>query len=238
MPLVSDEVTCGGKNGGAAREEGSPIVSLPPMSVLHTCMDLVNAPIMEEVVVEGLDLKSVGPVFEGSTTEIVNIHGSRRKVRLLSDVIQSVLSPEERELPAKYSSKKGRGRLLDWCKLNVDETQDHSSGFTACGGLIRDHNGRWVRDFAHLLGVCSSIKVELWAVHEGLVQAWALGLRRVVVEVDSTLVLCLLSQHPGMVLSMIIVQHLLTLLGRDWSVNLVHFFRETNVVADSLAQLL
>ncbi|KAK8716620.1 hypothetical protein V6N13_043925 [Hibiscus sabdariffa] len=111
MPLVSDEVTCGGKNGGAAREEGSPIVSLPPMSVLHTCMDLVNAPIMEEVVVEGLDLKSVGPVFEGSTTEIVNIHGSRRKVRLLSDVIQSVLSPEERELPAKYSSKKGRGRL-------------------------------------------------------------------------------------------------------------------------------
>ncbi|KAL4377701.1 hypothetical protein GQ457_02G019130 [Hibiscus cannabinus] len=86
------------------------------------------------------------------------------------------------------------GPLVDWCKLNVDGARDLSTGFSACGGLIRDHGGQWMRGFARSLGVCSPIEAELWAVHEGLVQAWVLGLRRIVAEVD------------------------------NWSVKLVHFF--------------
>ncbi|KAK8495562.1 hypothetical protein V6N11_008789 [Hibiscus sabdariffa] len=39
------------------------------------------------------------------------------------------------------------------------------------------------------VGVCSPIKVELWASHDGLVQAWVLGKTHVAMEVDSTLVM-------------------------------------------------
>ncbi|KAK8504468.1 hypothetical protein V6N13_126143 [Hibiscus sabdariffa] len=73
---VPNEITC-----------GSLVVSLPPPPVLDVDMDLVIVSIEEEAVVEGSDLYSVGPVIEGSTIEILHIHGSRQKVRRLTDVI-------------------------------------------------------------------------------------------------------------------------------------------------------
>ncbi|KAK8581429.1 hypothetical protein V6N13_144455 [Hibiscus sabdariffa] len=124
----------------------------------------------------------------------------------------------------------------DWCKLNVDRARDHSLGFASCGGLIRDHNGQWLRGFARSLGVCSPIEVELWAVHEGLVQACVLGLKRIVLEVDGTLVVHLFSLLPRIVPSMTMVQHITSLLNRDWSVKIVHSFRKANAVADRLAK--
>ncbi|KAK8627918.1 hypothetical protein V6N13_135514 [Hibiscus sabdariffa] len=133
MPLASDGVTLGGLNGGVMREEGmsgkvvlevrlrekndvvswwgndlsegSPVVSLPPPPML----DML--PIVEGAIIEGSDLNIARPVIKGSIIEIISTHGSRRKVRLLSDVIQNVLSLEERDLAANFSSRKGRGRL-------------------------------------------------------------------------------------------------------------------------------
>ncbi|KAK8644269.1 hypothetical protein V6N13_123580 [Hibiscus sabdariffa] len=46
---------------------------------------------------------------------------------------------------------------VDWCKINVDGVWDHATRFTACGGLVCDHNGCWVRGFARSIGVCSPI---------------------------------------------------------------------------------
>ncbi|KAK8476339.1 hypothetical protein V6N11_005044 [Hibiscus sabdariffa] len=103
--------------------------------------------------------------------------------------------------------------LVGWCKLNVNGVRDHATSFAACGGLICEHGGRWVRCFARSLGVCSPIEVELWAVHEGLVQAWVLCLKHVVVEVDSTLVLWLLSPHSRIVSSMTILQYISSFLS-------------------------
>ncbi|KAL4386440.1 hypothetical protein GQ457_09G009190 [Hibiscus cannabinus] len=125
----------------------------------------------------------------------------------------------------------------DWFKVNVDGARDHRTGLAACGGLIRDHEGRWVRDFARSVGVCSPIESELWAVHEGLVQAWALGLRRVVVEVDSLSVLRLMLHRNDTEVPMTIVHHIFELLSRDWLIKFVHVYREANAVADRLAKL-
>ncbi|KAK8612876.1 hypothetical protein V6N13_092980 [Hibiscus sabdariffa] len=61
------------------------------------------------------------------------------------------------------------------------------------------------------VGVCSPIKVELWASHDGLVQAWVLGKTHVAMEVDSTLVMRLLSPHSRMVASLTILQHIFAL---------------------------
>ncbi|KAL4281837.1 hypothetical protein GQ457_03G013450 [Hibiscus cannabinus] len=138
MPLALDEVTVGGLNGGVMREEGmsgkvilevrlrekndivrwwgndllegSSVVSLPPPPMLDTSTDLVNVLIVEGDFIEGSDLNIARPVIKGSITEITSTHGSRRKVMLFSDVIQNVLSLEERDLAMKFSSRKGRGR--------------------------------------------------------------------------------------------------------------------------------
>ncbi|KAK8544257.1 hypothetical protein V6N13_034619 [Hibiscus sabdariffa] len=83
-------------------------------------------------------------------------------------------------LPISRANARWVSPPVDWFKLNVDGTRDHNTGFAVCGGLVRDHDGRWVRGFAQSMGVCSPIEAELWAVHEGLVQAWVLGLKRVV----------------------------------------------------------
>ncbi|KAL4354865.1 hypothetical protein GQ457_06G014830 [Hibiscus cannabinus] len=139
-------------------------------------------------------------------------------------------------LPVPRANARWVSPPMDWFKLNVDGARDNATGFAACGGLIRDHDGRWVRGFARSVGVCFPIESELWAVHEGLVQAWVLGLKRVMVEVDSASVLRLLSQRSCRESSMTIVQHIYSLLSRDWSIKFVHAYRESNAVADSLAK--
>ncbi|KAK8689808.1 hypothetical protein V6N13_088518 [Hibiscus sabdariffa] len=103
-------------------------------------------------------------------------------------------------------------------------------------GLIREHGGTWVMVFARSVGVCSPIEAELWAVHEGLVQAWVMGLKHVVVEVDSKLMLRLLSLNSRMVSLMTILHHIFALLSRNWSIKFVHSFREANVVVDKLTK--
>ncbi|KAK8624581.1 hypothetical protein V6N13_089473 [Hibiscus sabdariffa] len=61
-----------------------------------------------EGVIEGLAFNVIGPAVEGSQAKVIYFKGSRRKVRMLADVIQSVSSSAEREERKKGS--KGRGR--------------------------------------------------------------------------------------------------------------------------------
>ncbi|KAK8656628.1 hypothetical protein V6N13_098573 [Hibiscus sabdariffa] len=106
MSLALDEVTLGGLNGGGAREEGmsGEVISVVRLREKNNVVSWRGNDLWEgSPVVSLLPL----PVLD---TEIINTHGSRRKVRLLLDVIQSVLSPEERVLAAKCSSRKGHGR--------------------------------------------------------------------------------------------------------------------------------
>ncbi|MBA0718370.1 hypothetical protein Golax_006123, partial [Gossypium laxum] len=41
-------------------------------------------------------------------------------------------------------------------------------GFTAAGGLVRDHNGGWIIGFCKYLRNCTVTKVELWGILDGL----------------------------------------------------------------------
>ncbi|KAK8715507.1 hypothetical protein V6N13_042841 [Hibiscus sabdariffa] len=71
--------------------------------LLDTNLDWVSGPIVGAV-----ELK-YGHVAEGSTREVLLSNGSKRKVRLLSHIVQSVLSPQVK-LQAEKHSHKGRGR--------------------------------------------------------------------------------------------------------------------------------
>ncbi|KAK8515780.1 hypothetical protein V6N12_075803 [Hibiscus sabdariffa] len=75
--------------------------------------------------------------------------------------------------------------LLRWCPapdgwftLNTDSSVSTISSFGSAGGLIRNNEGNWLIGFNRLLGITTPMQAELWAIHEGLLLVWSLGLER------------------------------------------------------------
>ncbi|KAK9043050.1 hypothetical protein V6N11_071401 [Hibiscus sabdariffa] len=91
---------------GNALWEVSPAALILSPSNVDVDTDLVTVSIVEEDMDEGLVSRAIGPGIEGSNVEIYHNNGSRRKVRLLADVIQSVQSPAEKE--EREKGAKGR----------------------------------------------------------------------------------------------------------------------------------
>ena len=55
------------------------------------------------------------------------------------------------------------GRL----KLNVDGSHFTNNGSSACGGLIRDHHGKFVSGFMRRITSSNTLATELWATLSG-----------------------------------------------------------------------
>ena len=55
--------------------------------------------------------------------------------------------------------------------------------------MLRNYIAKWVRGFAAHFGVCSSVQVELLALLYGLKMACACGIKNLLINVDSTIVL-------------------------------------------------
>lgn len=53
-------------------------------------------------------------------------------------------------------------------KINVDGSRKASTGLSACGGVVKDHMGQFVRAFPCRLGTCSATHAELWGLFYGL----------------------------------------------------------------------
>ena len=67
--------------------------------------------------------------------------------------------------------------------LNIDGCLKIVNNQAGAGGLLRDHSGICVYGFSVLLGTCSIIEVELWALLHGLNIAWNRGVRLLEIEV-------------------------------------------------------
>ena len=74
-------------------------------------------------------------------------------------------------------------------KLNSDGARK-GSGLAGARGLIRDATGRWHGGFCMNIGICSITIAELWGLYQGLILAWQMGIRLLVVEIDSLCVSC------------------------------------------------
>lgn len=72
-----------------------------------------------------------------------------------------------------------------WLKLNTDGSIYSNPTSAAMGGLIRDDHGRWVEGFRGRLPECSITFAELWAVRQGLIQAWERRPPAIIIEMDS-----------------------------------------------------
>ncbi|XP_057744794.1 uncharacterized protein LOC130962625 [Arachis stenosperma] len=122
-----------------------------------------------------------------------------------------------------------------WVKLNTDGSSQGNMRRAGCGGLVRNENGRWVAGFTCRIGNCTAFTAELWGVMEGLKLAWTMGMKRIIVECDSTAVVKLLNgernleKHPNS-----LVRRIDALKKKDWRIFFVQIYREANRSADYL----
>ena len=77
---------------------------------------------------------------------------------------------------------------------------------------------------------------ELWALYHGLELAWAEGLRKISVAVDSTAVMTLISKEPEQFNpNRPLIKACRNYLKRAWECKIEHTYREGNQAADWLA---
>lgn len=102
--------------------------------------------------------------------------------------------------------------------------------------MLRDDSGRWIMGFGLNIGVCSVTAAELWALYHGLELAWAEGLRKISVAVDSTAVMTLISKEPEQFNpNRPLIKACRNYLKRAWECKIEHTYREGNQAADWLA---
>lgn len=76
-------------------------------------------------------------------------------------------------------------------KLNTDGGAKGNPGIAVGGGLIRDHNGSFIKGFSHQIGITSSLVAEFVALRDGLSMADCFCLYPLLVEVDATSIISL-----------------------------------------------
>lgn len=123
-------------------------------------------------------------------------------------------------------------------KLNVDGSFNIATNLMCTGGLLRDAQGEWKSGFSSVEGPGDPLLAELIAVRNGLHYAWEEGVRLLQCESDSLDVVQLLTEgkdhsfhvHAG------VIEDILQLTKRDWSIQISHVLREANMCADHLAR--
>nr|POF05174.1 putative ribonuclease h protein [Quercus suber] len=75
-----------------------------------------------------------------------------------------------------------------WFKLNSDGASQDNPGRVGGGGLIHNHDGKWVKGFMRNIGQATSVAAEFWALRDGLMLAAKLGINHLHVELDAQVV--------------------------------------------------
>ncbi|KAL4392272.1 hypothetical protein AHAS_Ahas03G0328500 [Arachis hypogaea] len=75
---------------------------------------------------------------------------------------------------------------------------ERGTGRAGCGGLLRDGREKWIGEFSYFIGHCSAYKAKLWGVAKGLEIAWTMGIRKLVVECDSQVVILTFNEQKDL----------------------------------------
>ncbi|KAJ1379403.1 Ribonuclease H domain [Sesbania bispinosa] len=117
--------------------------------------------------------------------------------------------------------------IHDQVALNTDgSVTKFTAGF---GGLIRMHDGKWIRGYYGRLKDVEILEAELIAILEGLRICWSLNYRNGKCMSDSMLAVTAVSEGvPTFHKLATLVMEIKHLMNRDWTVILKHTFREGN----------
>lgn len=126
---------------------------------------------------------------------------------------------------------------LDWIKLNSDGASRGNPGVAGGGRIFRSATGAFVQAYSMKCGTCSSVKAERWAALKGLVIAREMQIPRLILEVDSEVVVRTLLDDPAPCNPnyYLILQCRTLLTYNDLEVRVKHVYREANEVANWLA---
>lgn len=121
--------------------------------------------------------------------------------------------------------------------LNVDGS--HKQGSSACGGLLRDSSGRFMKGFHCNLGSSTSVMAELWGLVLGLRLARDVGISSLRIEMDSRVVvnMIILRRSQCLMFQPLLEEALDLVDDARWVCSIHHIYREANYCADILASL-
>ncbi|KAK9006390.1 hypothetical protein V6N11_035431 [Hibiscus sabdariffa] len=80
-----------------------------------------------------------------------------------------------------------------WFCLNTNGSVCSRSNYARSDDVIRDSNGAWIAGFGRGIGIADAFTAELWAIYDGLLLAWQLGLDLVQVQSDCSKAISALS---------------------------------------------
>ena len=126
---------------------------------------------------------------------------------------------------------------MGWVKLNTDGSAIGSMGCAGGGGVIRNHEGQWLRGYARLLGCSNSCIAELWALRDGLLLAIEIGLNNIIIEMDALSIVLLMKNNTANLLMKPLLTDCRNLLSKIPNKQIVHIYREANQCADTLATI-
>lgn len=84
-----------------------------------------------------------------------------------------------------------------WVKLNTNGARKGATVLASAGGLIRNQHGNWICGFSVKIGVATSFIAECWGLREGLRMFKGLNLERVIIEMDTEIVINLMKDKNG-----------------------------------------
>ncbi|KAL4386350.1 hypothetical protein GQ457_09G024250 [Hibiscus cannabinus] len=146
-----------------------------------------------------------------------------------SRLVAEVLSSNTQRLPGSAVVGAGREhhRLRRWIPP--------PNGWVTCNA---DGSFRAVPGGQHVgvIGIFSTVEAELWGIYECLKYAWELGVTRLRMESDCGRAIQTL-QDRGVRHSISLVHHIWDFLDRQWEIHLLVINRESNMVAEALANL-
>lgn len=124
-----------------------------------------------------------------------------------------------------------------WVKVNTDGASRGNPGMAGAGGIIRGPGGDTLGMFSANCGSTTCTKAELLAAMRGVALAWNKGYRKILLEVDSMVVVreLLGELRPSSPYFHIVRRYKEMIFDREWEVVVQHCYREANRAADWLA---
>lgn len=119
-----------------------------------------------------------------------------------------------------------------WCKLNTNGASKGNPGQAGCGDLIRDASGAWIAGFAMNIVIYTAFVAELWGVLKDMEVAWNIGIRKIIIESDSTSVINFLRQGKVTTSSNKFFKRIFYWQKKEWEVTYSHVLREGNACTD------
>lgn len=71
-------------------------------------------------------------------------------------------------------------------KINYDGSSNHVVKIAGCGGILRNHEGKWLGGFVSNLGHCPPLQAEAWGLLRSIQVANHMGFKNIVLEGDSS----------------------------------------------------